>query len=76
MLFKKTFNLEISVHGIIKSTNYLYKFVPKHICRKHNVLVFTFSPTQGKSPGAKTHGMKADPLMYPWIKYERSLLNG
>ena len=27
------------------------------------------------NPGAKTHGMKADPLKYPWFKYECFLLS-
>ena len=28
------------------------------------------------NPGAKTHGTEADPLRYPWFKYECFLMSG
>ena len=30
----------------------------------------------GMNPGAKTHGMEADPPRYPWSKYESFLMSG
>ena len=64
--------------------NYLYKFVPKHICRNHifnKVPDYDLKPPRpplppGHEPRAKSHGMKAESLKYPWFKYKCFLLSG
>ena len=40
------------------------------------VLDFTPAPPPGLDPGARCHGMKANPTGYLWSKYECFLMSG